>query len=294
MGEGWASGIDVSKWQTRTPDLTGQSFLFARATIGLTADERYAQHIAAAKAAGIVTGAYHFNWDSLDAREQARYFVATAGDVDLLWVDVEGPQAFSKAQTRDFVDEVHAAGRRCGLYHSLSGYFDAGQDHDWVAKWSDTPPSIRWDFWQEGATRIGGQRIDHNWFRGTPDELRAEVSMKPLRITQLATKIVTIPADTQFFGLDGTRLRRTTGEVVKTSPYEVTTADGVYRVVNAAYDGDVVLALVKVAQVTAADPPADPTPFDQEDVDRLTAAIAAERDDFKGRAADAIDILNGA
>ena len=147
-------GIDVSKWQTTTPSLVGKAFLIARASIGLTPDTRYAQHIAAARKAGVITGAYHFNWREISPVEQAHYFLDRAGNVDLYALDVEGEHAFTRAQTETFIDAVHARGKTVGLYHSRSGYFDAGQDWRWVAYWpidKDTAPGIAWDVWQYGS-----------------------------------------------------------------------------------------------------------------------------------------------
>ena len=168
-------GIDVSKWQTSLPSLDAVDFLFARASIGTQADERYAQHIATAKAAGIVTGAYHFNWDTISVAAQVTTFIAEAGDVDLYALDVEGANAFNLAQSTEFIRLMHAAGLKCGLYHSASGFFDAGQDFDWVAKWSTTPP-VKWDFWQytsDGSLPGYSGRLDFDRFNGTLDELHA-------------------------------------------------------------------------------------------------------------------------
>ncbi len=150
-------------------------FLFARASIGTQVDALYAQHIAEAKAAGIVTGAYHFNHDALSVASQVTTFIAAAGDVDLYALDVEGLNAFSEAQTAEFIDLMHAAGLKCGLYHSASGFFDAGQDFDWVAKWSTVPPAS-WDFWQftsSGTLPGYTGRLDFDRFNGTLDELHA-------------------------------------------------------------------------------------------------------------------------
>lgn len=170
-------GLDVSKWQATTPPLEGFDFLIARASIGLTADERYAEHIAKARTAGLVTGAYHFNWKELDPVEQARFFVKTAGDVGYLFIDVEGDHAFSKEQTIAFVDEVHRLGRRVGLYHSASGFFDAGQDYDWVAHWGVDAPTRAWDFHQftsSGSVPGYDGRLDLDHYNGTREQLVAQ------------------------------------------------------------------------------------------------------------------------
>lgn len=168
-------GIDVSKWQTSLPDLSTVDFLFARASIGTLPDERYEDHIREAKAAGIITGAYHFNWDSISIAAQVSTFIAAAGDVDLFAIDVEGLNAFDQSQTREFIRLMHEAGLECGLYHSASGFFDAGQDWDWVAKWSPTPPAV-YDFWQftsSGTLPGYSGRLDFDLFKGTLAELYA-------------------------------------------------------------------------------------------------------------------------
>jgi len=150
-------GIDVSRWQRKTPSLVGQSFLFARASIGTVKDSMYETHIAKAKAAGVVTGAYHFNWDEdgnpatpdSTPEEQARFFVKVAGSVNFLFLDVEGARAFEPAESRRFIAEVHRLGRKIGLYHSRSGFASWGQDYNWVAQWGSKPPvGIKWHFWQ--------------------------------------------------------------------------------------------------------------------------------------------------
>jgi len=160
-------GIDVSKYQATTPSLAGLSFLFAKATEGTTRDPRYAMHVANARKAGLVVGAYHFNYGPGPIAAQVAAFLAAAGDVDLYAVDVEGGNAFSHAQTGAFIKGVQAAGKQCGLYHSESGFFDAGQDWNWVANWNHVP-AVHWTFWQ-----YRGSPLDLDRFNGSPDELRA-------------------------------------------------------------------------------------------------------------------------
>jgi hypothetical protein len=165
-----AQGIDVSEYQGTTPGLAGLDFLIARASVGTTRDLRYAQHVLKAVASGLVTGAYHFADARVPIGAQVTTFLDAAGDVDLYFVDVEGRYALSVAQTRDFIAGVHAAGKPCGLYHSDSGYYDAGQDYRWVAKWSATPPTHEWDFWQHR-----GSPLDLDTFNGTRAQLDALV-----------------------------------------------------------------------------------------------------------------------
>jgi hypothetical protein len=195
------TGLDVSKWQTTTPRLVGHEFLFARATIGTKRDEMYATHIANARAAGLLVGAYHFNHAPLSISSQVAAFLDAAGDVDFYALDVEGADAFSHAQAADFIKRVQATGRKCGLYHSLSGFFDAGQDFDWIAYWSDQPPIRDWDIWQFGP--IDG--IDGNRFGGTLDQLKAlagketDVTIPISDNTADSLYDVTVKAGTQLY-----------------------------------------------------------------------------------------------
>lgn len=170
----YLNGIDVSKWQRTTPPLTGLSFLFARASIGTTKDPMYDKHISAAVKAGLITGAYHFNWDiGASPEAQARFFVQTAGKVDLLFLDVEGRYAFDAMQSRRFIAEVHRLGRTIGLYHSRSGFADYGQDYNWIADYTIAARALNrpvtrtpWHFWQWTS-----QPWDRNYFNGNKDAL---------------------------------------------------------------------------------------------------------------------------
>ena len=182
-----ARGIDVSRWQTTTPALEGLSFLFARATYGTTRDEAYAGHIAHARAAGLVTGAYHFGRRGGPA-EQAGAFLAAAGDVDLYALDLESDGAgpsMTLEEARVFMTAVRQAGHQVGLYHSLAGYPALlGQDWAWVAAWRSSPPDIPWRFWQ---TR--GSPLDLDQYHGSPAALLAWVGRPTyhVQIGRLAT-----------------------------------------------------------------------------------------------------------
>lgn len=181
-------GVDVSAHQTTTPDLTGLDFLFARATIAMRTDPMYPVHTAAARKAGLVTGAYHFNWSTLPVIDQADLFLATARDADLLALDVElnddrhgtVTPAFTPAQAAQFIDRIHRAGRTIGLYHSQSGFFDAGQDWNWIANRRTTPPPAPWAFWQ-----YRGTPLDLDYFAGTRADLD-RLKGAPMAYTKLA------------------------------------------------------------------------------------------------------------
>lgn len=167
-------GIDVSLYQPTTPSLVGRRFLFARASIGTRTDDKYAMHIRNAKAAGLVTGAYHFGDNRIAAATQAAVFLKAAGDVDFYFLDVEGSNAMGSAAIRAFFAAVRTAGQKVGLYHSLSGFPELGQDYNWVAYWSGVPPSINWTFWQ-----YRGSPLDLDRFIGTLAQLRTLADPTP-------------------------------------------------------------------------------------------------------------------
>jgi GH25 family lysozyme M1 (1,4-beta-N-acetylmuramidase) len=167
------NGLDLSNWQRSTPSLAGLSFLWAKATEGLSyVDPRYAAHTAAAKAAGIIHGAYHFGHTGVDPVAQAKYLVAHAPGAQLYALDSEGPWRMSHAEAAAFIAALRAArpGVKVGLYESLSGYDQgAGQDFNWVAAWRATAPPIPWTFWQytsSGAVSGYSGRLDLDHFNG--------------------------------------------------------------------------------------------------------------------------------
>ena len=275
------TGIDVSRWQATTPPLSGHDFLIARTTIGTQKDERYDQHIANARKAGVVIGAYHFNWSPLSVAAQVKAFLAAAGEVDLYAIDREGNHShrgysddvytppFTQAQTREFIARVQDQGKEIALYASLSLFFAAGQDWDWVAYWADQPPTRSWDIWQFGP--ING--VDGNRFNGSLAQLKAFAgtggSMAQLSITNITTKIVDIPAGAKRLFLDG----RPDGWVAsklyanQSSPYGVGTLRGIYA---ADADGKRVVRLIAATNVRdvpgVTTIPPDTTPFSQQDI----------------------------
>ena len=165
-------GIDVSS-HNGDPTLRGLSFLFARACYATRADSKYARHVARARAAGLVVGAYIFGVGGRQASVAAQVatFLRIAKGADLLALDLEtnGTGAtMTNAEARQFIALVHKAGHPIGLYHSRSGFPALGQDWNWCAQWRTAPPvGIAWRFWQ-----YQGHPLDRNRFNGTEAELR--------------------------------------------------------------------------------------------------------------------------
>lgn len=276
-----ALGIDVSKWQATTPSLAGLDFLFARASIGTQKDERYDQHIAKAKAAGLVTGAYHFGYKGVSAADQARAFLAAAGDVDFYFLDHEGADQMSATQAKAFVAAIKAARGRCGLYASLSGFPDFGQDFNWLALWASHPPTtFKWKFWQ-----YSGSPLDKDAFNGTPAELRAFAggndAVADIDIQSATPVLVDLPAGTAILNPDGSP--RNTLDVARNgvlSPF-TTRSDGGTLLRAIVYgrpdpNPDLLLAVyAAAAKNVRGATPADTTPFSQADIDAAVAAAKA-------------------
>ena len=163
------NGIDVSRYQATTPSLAGLSFLLARASIGTWPDHVYPTHIANARKAGMIVGAYHFG-TAAPVAAQVATFLASAGSADQFALDLEsngGQPPMTWTQARAFIAAVKATGRKIGLYHSRSGFPSLGQDWNWVADWSQVP-SIPYRFWQ-----YRGSPLDLDHFNGTLAQLRA-------------------------------------------------------------------------------------------------------------------------
>lgn len=188
-------GIDVSHYQDPTPSLAGVSFLIAKATEGTTHDLMFGRHIAAARAAGLVVGAYHFARDDVSLADQVDAFLAATVDVSWIAFDVEGRHAWSVDATRQAIARVHAAGRRVGLYMSDAAYVDAGQDWRWVANWSASPRHA-WDVWQ-----YRGSPLDLDRFDGTIDELRALAQEDPpmVVVSSSSPVLLDLAIGTQLF-----------------------------------------------------------------------------------------------
>ena len=193
----YLEGIDISEHQSVTPSLKGLDFAFVRASIGDHGDTMYQTHIANVHKAGILLGAYHFGRTQIYGGTpgiQAARFLAAAVDAAVLALDVESDvivvvdpntglkkrvvrPPMSQAEAKAFIKAVHAQGRKIGLYHSQSGFFDAGQDWNWKANWSATPPKP-WAFWQYGTSTIA-PGIDGDRFDGTVDQLYAIAGLTP-------------------------------------------------------------------------------------------------------------------
>lgn len=205
---GVTEGLDVSQWQGsidfRRVRSSGRRFVIIRATAGrLTTDSRYTKNRAAALAAGLVVGAYHFaNPDTrigsvkLDATLEADHFLAVAGyrrGMLLPVLDIEtgatlGPTGL-QTWVRTWLARVYAKlGVRAIIYTNQAfwtrwlgdtrWFADNGYRVLWIAQWGPPSPTIpaanwagrSWTMWQysDCGQVPGTQRcVDLDRFKGS-------------------------------------------------------------------------------------------------------------------------------
>ncbi|MGQ0446365.1 MAG: glycoside hydrolase family 25 protein [Beijerinckiaceae bacterium] len=199
------SGIDVSRYQGdidwNSVRAAGVRFAWIKATEGGDrVDEKFAQNWAAAKAAGVQRGAYHFAYWCRPMEEQAAWFTAhVPSDPDSLppVLDVEWnghsktcpkriPRAAALAEMKIMLAAMEKAyGKKPVIYTSIDFHRDVMQ-----GEFSDYPvwvrsvkchPSLRyanrrWHFWQHTAEgRVPGIRgnVDRNAFNGSIKDWQA-------------------------------------------------------------------------------------------------------------------------
>ena len=160
-------------------------------------DPTYLVHRAAAKAAGLLWGAYHFGTGS-DGVQQAESFLKAVGDPanTLLALDFEsnptGP-SMSLEEARAFVTHVkEVTDRHPGFYsgHDIKQALGTTTDPVlsncwfWLAQYGPTPvvpPNwSKWTLWQYTDGALGPDpkdipgvgRFDREVFNGTADELK--------------------------------------------------------------------------------------------------------------------------
>jgi len=190
-------GIDVSAYQGRIdwPTVARHRvrFAFIKASEGATLrDPRFARNWRAARAAGVLRGAYHYFQPNRDGQTQADLFARTVplapGDLPPV-LDVEAANFHDVAVLRREVArwlrlvEAHY-GVRPILYsnHSfyqrhLAGHFDAYPL--WLAHYEVAAPALprsRWIIWQHSdESHVPGIRgtVDFNVFQGSFAALQA-------------------------------------------------------------------------------------------------------------------------
>ena len=192
-------GVDVSHHNGRVDwrriRAAGYTFAYLKASEGVTfRDSTFARNRAGARAAGMVTGAYHYFSLCSPAADQARNFAAAMGPPSPGWlppaVDLEFGGNCARRPSREavraelnlFLSALDSAGYQPTVLYVTQEFHDAYLDGWPVISplWVRSvfgPPRFggAWIFWQYAATgRVAGARgrIDLNLFRGSPATFR--------------------------------------------------------------------------------------------------------------------------
>lgn len=194
-------GVDVSYWQGAIDfgavAQSGRKFAIIRVADGYFVDPRFGEYWQNAKAAGLLTGAYHFFRPTKDAGAQADLFLQhlpKLGQGDLPAVlDVEvtdGASAWTIANGIDtWVTKVsNATGKKPLVYTSpgfwSSAYNQAGASQKadlWTAHWFVNCPSVAsswgdfrfWQYSDNGSVPGISGGVDLDRFNGTLAQLEA-------------------------------------------------------------------------------------------------------------------------
>jgi len=207
----WVPGtvIDVSKWQSSLPDLTGVIGVICRAGIGTAPDTKFTSHIAAARSAGKWVGSYWFGWGSLSVSEQVDAYIARekeVGGVSLHAIDWESADGLTAAQAADFIRIYKArSGNPILLYASESRFRDLGQDANWIANYSQEPQKA-YDMWQYGPFRgVDGNHATQRILDlvAGADNMSKYINMNGATVT--AGRTAAVSAGQDWFYLDGSK-----------------------------------------------------------------------------------------
>lgn len=176
----------------------GIAFVYLKASEGLSfRDSSFRRNHAAARAAGLAVGAYHFFRFDCDGRRQAINMLSAVDSCRLdlpLAIDVEewnNAAGFTteivSSRLHAMVDYLRAHGRRVAVYTNKNGFwrfvhsnFNASDPTDsigvWICSFTSPPmPGDSWTFWQHSHQgRVKGIRgkVDLNTFRGDSSSWR--------------------------------------------------------------------------------------------------------------------------
>jgi len=204
-------GIDVSHYQQKI-DWTAVAkstvkFCYIKATEGMGGiDPWFARNWDAARAAGLIRGAYHFFHPNLPVLPQADLFVHTVeqllpGDLPPV-LDLEAPANWSAIPTANraalaiaWLENVQSRLGAAPIVYMSSSFAtevlanapEMARFPLWVAQYTSAPspdvpkPWTSWTLWQytgSGAAPGVTGTVDSNRFNGTIDQLKA-LTLKP-------------------------------------------------------------------------------------------------------------------
>jgi lysozyme len=216
----YALGIDVSQAQGANLDwpgiaASGVHFAIIKASEGQGyEDPQWQRNVKGAKAAGLLVGAYHYFWSKRAADVQAQNYLKVAGGFDLDLppvIDFESLQGMTPGdaihRAHEFTILTEQLWQRPVLVYTYPNFWRTTIQYPgldpvakqqglnlakrdlWIAHYGVSQPSVQWPFkdwkfWQfdgDGGRRLPqGTDSDFNWFRGTPEELKAYcASTKP-------------------------------------------------------------------------------------------------------------------
>ncbi|MSP61440.1 MAG: glycoside hydrolase family 25 protein [Myxococcales bacterium] len=193
-------GIDISHWQGSIDwakvKAGGKHFAIMKATEGTGyTDPTFKGHWGAAKANGVVRGAYHFFRANIDPVQQADHFLSVAGapgagDLPLV-ADVETADGQSGAvisqRVLAFLVRLEQKSGRVPMIYTSPGFFGGTMGnpkgfekyHLWVAHWQVNCPNVpgswtNWPFWQytsKGTVPGIAGNVDLDRFNGSLNDL---------------------------------------------------------------------------------------------------------------------------
>jgi lysozyme len=190
-------GVDVSHhngavdWEKLKAH--GIVFMFAKITEGTSfIDPLYLDHIKHAKAAGLITGAYHFFHHNEDATAQAKHFIETVKKLQIpdlpLVLDWE-QQGGTKNQINEamhFLNIIELNFNRVPIIYGSTSFledFKLPNSFDryplWLANYARPrvpKPWSKYTFWQDSEAKVyDGLKgsFDHNWFDGSLADLKS-------------------------------------------------------------------------------------------------------------------------
>lgn len=272
-GDPWVGTvIDVSKWQSSLPSLSGVLGVIARAGIGTKPDPMFEDHIYNARKAGKWVGSYWYNWGDLSVSDQVNAYIARergVGGVQLHAIDWEGVDGFTAGQTAEFIRIYRArTGHPILLYASESRFRDLGQDANWIANYLREPIKP-YDMWQYGPFRgVDGNNANQ---RILDLVIRSQVALQA-PIDNETPMLVTAAAGHTWYDLDGKTILETNRPVLglRLSPY----GSGPARAIFATVDGRRRTVLINPASIE----PVPSTVIDTwtpEEQARLDATVAS-------------------
>ena len=198
-------GIDVSHYEPILDYVKakagGVEWMYTKATEGTGhIDITLRKHVAAAKPAGLLTGAYHFMHASMDGELQAKIFLSTISGLVLDlppcldWESSSGdglPALKQKVVALQWLDAVEKATGRIPMIYGGEAHLREMNLGDnfaryplWLAHYGVKEdrlkipaPWARYTAWQytDAETVPGlapGHHVDANWFNGSVEELR--------------------------------------------------------------------------------------------------------------------------